>query len=174
DLEHLSDKSARCPVCHRYETAGLADSLEFCRDEIRTRSEHCSKHRHYHVETAVGVRQRFGVALVKLRLQSFALRVFARLLDEVRRNIDPRYIGARPGGRDRQIPGAARDIEYFHSRFQVEPLYKIFSLIRVIPRDLAEISGDPGCSKLRFQRGQFRSCSTLHFKLPSFNKTSAD
>src|SRR6185369_1484580 len=169
-----SDKSRRCPVCHRYETAGAANALELCGYEVRTRCEHRPKHRHYHIKTAVCIRQRFRVALVKLGIQSFALRVFAGLLDEVRRDIDSGYLSARFCCGYRQIARAAGDIENFHSRFQVEPLYKILSLIRVIPCDLAEIPVYPGCSKLRFQCGQFRSCSTFHFKLSPFDETSAD
>ena len=81
-------------------------------DEIRPGGEHRPDQADDEVERVVLVAQVLGVTLLELDRELLGLRTFARLLVEVVGQIDAGDLRARTRGWQRDLPGAARDVEH--------------------------------------------------------------
>ena len=116
DSEHFSDEALGCPVGQRNETTRLNDTLQFAHHSLGPWRKHDAIHAHHHVETRVGVRHGFGVALGVFDGQRFLMRPLASLRDQVGGDIQAGSNAAAPGGDDRQVACAASCVEHLHSR----------------------------------------------------------
>src|SRR4030095_13905319 len=115
-LEHLPDKTAGGPVCHRDNSTGSANAREFGRNTLRTWSKHRSDQTDDGIELSVFIRKRLGVSFFKHDLQPFSRSSGAPFFEPVRGDIARRNMRAIPCGDKSKLPGASPNVEQPNSR----------------------------------------------------------
>ena len=92
---------------------------------------------------ASSIRQRFGISFFERDLQSLGGRAGTGFLEPVGRDVATGDLCARPGRDQRELPGAAADIEQPGSRCDSEPPEKLLRVLLHIAGESVVVSGHP-------------------------------
>jgi hypothetical protein len=152
DLEHLADESTGRPVRHRDLPAGTAHANELGGDALGPRREHRTHQTHDDVEAVIVVRQRLGVALVERDLEPLGRRAGSSPLQPVGGDVTSGGASAGAGGDERDLPGAAGDVEQPAPRRDANAAIEQLRVLLHVPREEVVVSGHPRRLEPRFER----------------------
>ena len=143
-LEHLPHESLARPVGHGDSAAAPGDAQQLVSRPVRVRGEHRAEHGDDGIEAAVGKRQCLRVAFARVHGEAFRGSPGRELRHEVWRDVDARGVRSRARRRQRQVAGAARDVEQALARRELEPLDKCRGAGFESDRDSPEVARGPG------------------------------
>src|SRR5690606_40520126 len=115
----LPDEPGRRPAGDADAAAWSGDPDQFVGGALVVGGEHDADCRQRVVERGVVERKVFGVRFAKVDVQVFGGRASMRRIDEGGHVVDARDVAEPAGGRQRDVPGAGRDVEHARARTQV-------------------------------------------------------
>src|SRR5258706_10960213 len=158
-LEHLSGEPRGGPIAHGDRAPGAADAQQLGNDHVRTWGKHGAKHGNHAIERSVGIRQAFGVALVKLDSETFFCGANASLLQEIGGNVHSRDRGSGASWGDGGVACAAGHVQQLHSRLDVDSRHELFAEFYVVGGDDPEVSSHPSLAHALLESGEI-DCGT--------------
>ena len=111
DPEELADEAVGRPVDQPDPPVRAADAGQLARGDLVPRRELHAEHRQHDVERRVGERQRLGVTLHPLDVDTGEPGAPPRRVEQLGREIDANDVGTRASRTDRHVAGAGRDVE---------------------------------------------------------------
>ena len=126
-LEELADEAFRRPIGEADLAAWLADTNQFGRRALLVRREHHAKGRDDDIERPVLEGQRLGIGFVKLDMEPLGGGTLPSSLEQGRHVVGGDDIGPAPGGSQRCIAVARRNVEHPLPSAQVERLAEVLA-----------------------------------------------
>ena len=144
-MEHLPDEPGWRPVGQCDMTAAFGDAQQLSGGKVWPRRKHHAEHADAGIELAVCELQGFHVAFLEADVQAGGTGTGAGLLEKAAGDVDAANDTATPRGDEREVAGAAGQIEYARARIERQARHEFLGDVFDGAGDLTKIAGFPGC-----------------------------